>query len=324
MRNFIQFIQYHNAVPVALSVLLLGAGGVFAATNPQAVYSSSQSIVSVDNSYLVQKDLATYSPSIQIESVNEDAGTYYVAYRLTTIDIDDFVWKDMMRTEVLKVSKEELGQYRDLGIYVTDIMKNIVARELQRLRETQESERSHVSQKVVATEYSGLIGKFLDTKTEQIPGYSPVVQPETAQQFIEVQAPSMRSTVPDMAQAAPEAHSNVPAPAPSSAPTLRVLGNNPTEIPVGATYSDLGAVLTSTPIYFAIRVYVNDVEVSQVSLDTAKTGEYVIKYRASNEVGETGEVTRLVRVVDPNSTQPTQTPLPSASAATTVPEQSAP
>lgn len=308
MRNFIQFIQYHNAVPIALSIMVLGAGGVFAATDPEALYSSSQKVVSIDNSYLVQKDLATYSPSIQIESVTEGSDTYDVAYRLTTIDVDDFVWKDVVRSEVMQVSKDDLGQYRDLGIYVTDIMKNIVARELQRLRETQQSERTNVSQKVIATEYGGLIGKFLDSTTEELPGYVPVVQPPVSESVPESVPPSLASPVEETGSG----QAVVTPPPSTTAPVLKVFGNDPAEVPLGARYSDLGAIITSFPSNYGIHVFLDGVEVPQIDIDTKKTGEYTVTYKATDQDGNTGEASRRIHVYDPNAvvstTSPAETP----------------
>ncbi len=315
MRNIMQFIQYHNAVPIALSIVLLGAGGAFAASNPDAVYSESQKVVAVDNTYLVSKDLTTYSPRTVITSVLEDNENYFVSYTVQTIDLDAYAWKDIQRNETMQVSKAELGAYRDLGTYVTEKMSNIIDRELMRLRETQATERSHVSQMVVATEYGGIIGKFLDSSTEQIPGYTPIVQPEPHQEFVEVSPPSMEQPSVNVSQAG-AAGAAVPAPsATTNEPKLSLLGNNPAEVPLGATYSDLGAIITSTPNNYAIHVYFEGSEVQQVSLDTSKAGEYDITYRAWNEKGETGEAVRHVRVIDPNA--PAAATEPSAEVTTT-------
>ncbi len=310
MRNFIQFIQYHNAIPVALGVLILGAGGVYAASDPAAVYSATKSTVSVDNTYLVGKDLASYSPKIVIGAVTEDAGNYYVSYTVNTIDVADSVWKDIARNELMQVSKADLGPYRDLGLYVTDKMNNIVDHELQRLVETQTSERKNVSQKVVATQYGGLVGKFLDATTETLPGYTPVVLPPP---IVDVPKPtpeyvpsseSNSAAVAGAGSSQSGSGSGGPAsPTSSGGPVLQILGNNPTDIPLGSTYSDLGAVIISTPNNFTVHVALNGVEVQQVSLDTSVVGGWEITYTATDQNGYTGVATRTVRVVDPNAAQ---------------------
>lgn len=325
MRNFFQFIQYHNAVPIGVSILLLGAGGAYAASDPGAVFSQTEKVVSVDNTYLVSKDLSVYSPRVAITGVIEDAEYYFVSYTVQTIDIDDSVWKDVQRNETMQVSKADLGTYRDLGTYVTDKLHNVVDREIIRLKETQAAERTRVSQKIVATEYGGLVGKFLDSTTEELPGYVPIVQPEPHQEFVEVEAPPLGSRDADPSQAGAAAGESVPAVSGSTnEPKLSVLGNNPAEVPLGSTYSDLGAVITSTPNNYTVHVYFDGQEVQQVSLDTSKTGEYVISYRAWNEKGETGEVTRRVRVFDPNAQQNTLPPSePSPEPAAEIPAEPA-
>src|SRR3989344_1008226 len=177
MNRFVHFVQYHNAVPLAIGIVVMGAGATFAATNPEAIYSQTQTPISVDNTYIADKDLTTYTPRVQITGVTEDSDFYYVTYTLSTIDVQDYVWQDVSRDEVMKVSKPDLGPYRDLGVYVTGQLKQIIGREGARLSATQEEARKNISQKVVATAYGGLVGKFLDDKTETLPGYTPVVVP---------------------------------------------------------------------------------------------------------------------------------------------------
>ena len=171
-----KFLQYNNAVPVALSILILGGGSAFAATDPAAVYSAQQQVVSIDNTYIANKDLSVYSPQAQITAVTEDTDTYYVAYDFTTIDLVNSTWQDTTKQRSLKVSKAMLGN-NDLGLYVAEQLKENVAAELVRLKDTQEIEKKSVTQKVVATVYGGLIGKMLDSSTETLPGYTPVIAP---------------------------------------------------------------------------------------------------------------------------------------------------
>lgn len=293
------FLKYNNAVPVTVAIVMLGGGAAFAASDPSIVYSSTEAIVSIDNTYLVGKDLTAYSPVIQITGVTEDNDYYYTAYTLFSIDLTDSVWKDVEREEVMQVSKSDLGAYRDLGVYVTEKMKDIVSRESQRLRETQKAARAHVSQKVVATEYGGLIGKFLDTKTEQLPGYSPVVQPEPGTQVPESIPPSLGGGATEGAQ--PEM---VASARNSSAPVLKILGNNPTEIQLKASYSDLGAVIVwPADSNLGVKVQLNGVEVQNISLDTTIVGESIITYTVTDQAGNTTTATRTVRVFDPYAAQ---------------------
>src|SRR3989344_4510311 len=157
MSRLLHFLRYDNAVPIALGILFLGATGVFAATDPEAIYSAQEHVLSVDNTYLARKDLAAWTPRAEITGVTEDAENYYVAYRFTTIDNHDYVWQDVVKDETMTVSKADLGQYRDLGIYVTEQLRQKIGREFERLRETQAREKKNVTEKMVATAYSGLI-----------------------------------------------------------------------------------------------------------------------------------------------------------------------
>ena len=172
------FFKYNNAVPITLSVVLLGAGSAFAATDPQAIYSAQQTVTTPDNTYIATVDLNTYTPQIQITGVTEDADTYHVAYTLSTIDIKDAVWQDVTKDGTLTVSKQDLGT-EDLGLYATKQFKNIIANELAYLSQVQEKARANITQETVATTYGGLIGKMLSDSTQTLPGYVPVVQTPT-------------------------------------------------------------------------------------------------------------------------------------------------
>lgn len=309
--SFGQFVQYHNAVPVALSIVLVGAGGAFAATNPEAIYSAQETVVAIDNTYLVGKDLSSYSPRTEITGVTEDGENYHVAYIFYTIDLQDYVWKDVAKNRVMTVSKELLGPYRDLGVYVTQQLRENIGSEQRRLAETQAIERTQVSQKIVATEYGGLVGRMLDTTTETLPGYVPVVTPPPPPPE-ESQVAS--ASVP--ATPAPEA----PAP---GAPVIQILGNNPAAVAVGATYSDLGAVITGPTDVdrgLGIKIFVNGTEVAQPAIDTSVAGNWFIRYEATNAAGKRGTAERVVIVTDPNAAaappEETVSPSPSDTPAT--------
>ncbi len=295
---FLNFLKYNNAVPVTVAIVMLGGGAAFAASDPDLVYSSSESVISIDNTYLVGKDLTAYSPVIQITGVTEDSEYYYTAYKLFSIDLSDSVWKDVARDEVMQVSKSDLGAYRDLGVYVTEKMKDIVSRESQRLRDTQAVARTNVTQKVVATEYGGLIGQLLDTRTEQLPGYTPVVQPEAGIELVESIPPQLprgdESLTGVPSDQAPQANPS------SSGLALKVLGLNPSEIPIGSTYSDLGAVIVS-PLdsNLGVKVFLDGVEMQQISLDTSKVNEWIVTYTVTDGNGNSASTERTVRVYDP-------------------------
>jgi hypothetical protein len=279
----LDFLQYNNAVPIAVSVLILGAGSTFAATNLDAIYSQTETTVSIDNTYIVNKDLSSYSPQAQIVAVTEDADNYYVAYKFFTIDLQNGVWQDVVKDQTMTVSKALLGQYRDLGLYVTDQLKENVDAELARLRNTQDIEKKSVTQKVVATTYGGLIGKMLNTTTETLPGYTPVVQ-ESSLVGAAAALQGGVQTQPSQPQSGP-------------AVGLQLLGNNPAVVPLNTNYSDLGAVLID-PLHqnVGIHVFQDGAEVSLPAIDTSTTSVATIEYRATDHNGMTVVVRRVVLV----------------------------
>ncbi|MCE9541449.1 DUF5011 domain-containing protein [Candidatus Kaiserbacteria bacterium] len=286
--SVVKFLTYNNAVPIAVSLMLLGAGGAFAATDPGAIYSSDQQVLSIDNTYIANKDLSTYSPQIQITSVTEDTDNYYVAYKFSTIDLSDSVWQDVTKDRTLTVSKAMLGQYRDLGVYVTQQLKENVDSELVRLRETQDIERKNVTQKAVATVYGGLVGKMLNASTETLPGYVPVVtEPDPSL------AVAQNPQTPDGQTPAQQTSGN-------ASLAIQILGNNPAQIPLHSSYSDLGAIATDQQNdVIRIETYLNGAKTTQVQIDTTATSTWIVKYVALDPNNNSVSAERTVIVYDP-------------------------
>ncbi len=304
--KFLDFIKYNNAVSIGVALLFLSCSGALAASPEvradvsNAVLSTQQTIKSVDNSYIVNVDLSTYAPKIQITGVTEDNDNYYVAYKLTTIDLKEYVWQQVAELNSITVPKNVLAG-QDLGLYVTRQLKDVMNWQLSYLQRVQDIERkSGVSQAVVATVYGGLVGKFLDSKESILPGYVPVVaQPATI--------------VPDDGGSATGV-SGTPGVSPSSggiagdgvattvtgkggdsiAPTIQILGKNPAQIPVGSTYMDLGAFVTDN-----ITRDVNYSTQGTGSIDTSKPGQFTITYTAVDHAGNTSVAKRTVIVYDP-------------------------
>ena len=180
-KQFVTFIKYHNALPIGVAFLLLATGGALAASPElregarEALVKAEEKVQSIDNSFIVNANLDTYTPKVHITEITEDEEYYYVTYTLQTIDLEDFIWQEVSREEVLKVSKESLGG-GDLGLYSAEELGEVVNHRLSYLKEVQEIERGRgITQKVIATAYSGLIGKFLSPTEETFSGYEPVI-----------------------------------------------------------------------------------------------------------------------------------------------------
>ena len=62
------FIKYNNTTPIVLSLILLSSGAVFAASPEarEAIVSEKTTIRSVDNSYIVNINLESRNPQLQI------------------------------------------------------------------------------------------------------------------------------------------------------------------------------------------------------------------------------------------------------------------
>jgi len=157
-------------------VFFLISGAALASTDVvQDQIISEQTIIrSVDNGYIVSVDLENFDARLRITDVTDDEEYYYVEYTYQTIVIDDYVWKDKVVTATLAVSKGALGE-RDLGLYVAEQLGEEIDAKLAYLKDVQMVEKQKgLSQKVATTEYSGLVGKYLDSKDEVFDGYKPL------------------------------------------------------------------------------------------------------------------------------------------------------
>lgn len=311
MHKFGQFLRYDNTVPLILGVVFLGVGSAFAASDEvrTAVYSASTAIVSIDNTYIASKDLSQWSPKVTITSVTEDTDTYAVTYTLETVGVKDNVWQDLAESKILTVYKNDLDG-KDLGLYVTKQLNQVVDHELAILKETQEYEQKNVTQKVVATQYSGLVGKFLDGTTETLPGYTPVVPENTT-----VTTPVSQTQVASVSQTV----NGVTIPA---APALQILGNSPAEIVIGSTYSDLGVFVPSGETY-SLSMTLDDKSVDTVTIDTSVTGTHTVVYTAVfAATGARANATRIIHVSAPAAV--VSDPAPQAATDTQQPSTSTP
>lgn len=319
MKNFLHFLTYNNAVPITFGILFLGAGGAFAAANPEVILDSKEQVVSVDNTYIATKNLDKFTPKVRITSVKEDDEYYYVLYTFSTIDLKDSVWQDMVKENTLKVSKADLGQYRDLGLYVMDQLQQKIEYEISYLKEVQVFEKQNITQKTVVTEYKGLVGAVLNDKTEVLPGYEPVVDEQIAMKEWKKPKDDPKPVVPvvkvpkvpvpeeviteeelvveeeGVATSTPVEDIQPDTPPPS----IQILGENPVRVLRGDTYIDLGAVAYDVENRQAtIEIFVDGVVVTNVVIDTGEAGEYTVTYRATDSIGGVSESSRNVVVYE--------------------------
>lgn len=309
--SILSFIKYNNMFPIAISFVLLGAGGVFAATNPEVIFSSTKNVLSIDNTYIAGKDLSSYTPKIEIISVTEDDDYYHAVFKFTTIDLQNHVWQDVVKEQKINVSKMELGKDIDLGLYLTKQLKQIVDRELSYLHEVQAKASKNITQETVATVYSGLLGKFLDSKTETFPGYTPVVLPPTPPSVPKTEEPIPTPPLPDQAEPTPLPNPESTDPVlpednnfvDTIPPTIQILGDNPVNLIIGSSYVDLGVAVTDNINQdLEYQIYIDGMLFPSITIDTSTTSTYRIEYSATDEAGNTATAVRTVIVSLPEST----------------------
>lgn len=196
LHKIINFIKYHNAFTIIVVAVFSAFGASYAAspTIRDSIYSTQESVVSVDNSLLLSTDLDNFNFNLKINSVTEDDTYYYADYSYQTLAIEDGSWQNVPEEKVLKVSKETLTG-KDLGLYVSDQLGENINSELAYLKKVQNAEKeSGESQKVVAVIYSGLIGKLLNPQGKVIEGYNPVIEPTPTVSATEAPTPEITLT----------------------------------------------------------------------------------------------------------------------------------
>lgn len=281
------------------SLVLLGAGSTYAATNPEAILGSQSEVRSADNSFIINLDVSAFNPELKVTEVKEDADSYYVAYEYHTVAPVDYVWQPALKTGSMVVSKREL-EGKDLGLFVSKQLSQIVTSETTYLAGVQQRERSQgASAKVVATQYSGLVGRFLSPTEETFEGYVPVIAPESQVAAAASAGGCQADCVGSQPGGASPGSSSTATPAPSgpSSLTLQVLGNNPAEVPTGSTYSDLGALLVypQNP-NLGYYIFYNGKQTSNPRIDTSVPGRHEIEYRATDMEGRQVVAVRTVVV----------------------------
>ena len=188
LKKIAQFIKYNSLVVAVIAIAFVAVASAMADENTRNKIIGEEIVEKsgVDNTVLLAADLENFDMEMQITGVAEDPpevedGNYYIDYQYKTLAIKDSVWREVLITKQMTVSKRSL-EGRDLGLYVMEELGEIIDYQLAYLKEVQENETDKgVTVVLETTEYTGLIGLVLDTKTKELPGYEPVVQPEVAE-----------------------------------------------------------------------------------------------------------------------------------------------
>jgi len=185
--KIIHFVKYHNAFVIISLCAFIGFSAAMAASPDlresvsDVLVSSEETIQSINNSQIIEANLSNFDFSLQIQDIKEDNENYYIHYTFKTLAVMDGVWQEVIREKIFTADKEALGK-NDLGLYVTEELTETMNWELSYLKEAQKIEKEKgQTQKIVAVQYAGLIGKFLNPNKKIISGYKPVIQPQAVE-----------------------------------------------------------------------------------------------------------------------------------------------
>lgn len=319
MTRFTQFLAHNNLIPIALGLVILGTGSVYASQNPERIYAVESRVVAIDNTYLVDLNLDAYTPTVEIIDVREDADAFYVTYDLSTIALVDSVWQDTIKTRTLTVHKDTLADYRDLGAFVTTQLRQVIERELTHLRRVQVYEQRQVSQKQIAMTHRGLIGMFMDDKTETLPPYTKeeVPEPVPAPRIVEqpertpptqnepdTSQPPIPAPVPeaDTTSSKPDSSPSEGSGIATNQPHVSLLGSSTIQVAVGDTYKDMGVVIHDIPNTTSeLQTFLDGTMVETIVLDTATTSTHTVRYVLLVTGVVVDEVERQVQIVAKDS-----------------------
>lgn len=184
--RLINFIRYHNAFTIGLVLVFFGGGLIFASDDAREAVGEviGREVINeqgVDNRTILAANLENFDFGMKIGNVSEDDKNYYVEYSFNTLGILDNAWQPTERRLSMIIDKSSLNG-QDLGLYVQKQLNEVAQNELVYLKTVQTAELEKGKTEIVrTTEYTGLIGLVLDTRSEILPGYEPVVKNETIQ-----------------------------------------------------------------------------------------------------------------------------------------------
>jgi len=270
-QKLLDFIKYHNAFTIIFAVCFLGFGITFAAspTVRDSVYSSEETVVSINNSSIISTNLDNFDFNLRINSITEDEKNYYVIYSYQTLAINDGFWQKKEIEKTLTVNKESLAG-KDLGLYVAEELGESINYELSYLKRVQKLEKEKgESRKVVTVVYSGLIGKLLDPKEKVIEGYDPVIA-----EIVPEDSVAAESNLADIAFSIPK-----PEPEPEAPPTPEAPADEAEPEPLVPSEVEGEPEATSTP-----EVILEPEPLPAEAPSRAEEGESVIEATSTPEV----------------------------------------
>ncbi len=205
LQKLTNFIKYHNAMAIAVSLVLVLSFTAMASEDVRntVIGEKIETVEGIDNSQLLAASLDSFDLKMTIINVVQDSQNYYIDYQFKTLAIKDNIWQSVLKSKRLTVSKAFLAD-SDLGLHVQEEIGEVADYELSYLKEVQDIQKREGKTEIVkTTEYTGLIGLVLDVKDKILPGYEPVVKPpvleiaQVSEPIIELIEQSLTEQLPD-------------------------------------------------------------------------------------------------------------------------------
>jgi len=306
MKRLFNFVFYNNGFVLLMLAVFLSSGTAMAANDNVrgALISSEEAVVAIDNSYIIKVNLSTFDFKVKITAVEKDDLNYYVSYDLYTIELVDDVWQKVVKKDVLQINKGQLDG-RDVGLYATEELNELLQSTIQKLKEVQEIEKTlGESDKVIERRYKGLVGRFMDSDEVTFRGYNPIIkppvivvvktpEPEFPEEVEEVDLDDVlpeEDTDDDTASTTPSEETPIPD---VTSPDLRLIGDALTVLEMSQTYIEVGATAVDD-----IDGDITSTVIVSGQVDTATIGEYTITYSVTDQAGNTSTIDRKVQVIE--------------------------
>src|SRR3989344_5982764 len=229
--KILDFVEFHKALTISLAVLLSLVGVSFAAVPDLGSYffKSEETITSVDNSAIINADLDNLDHNLKINSLRENSSGYEIGYSHDTLGIADGFWQKISLNKTVSVDRSALVN-ESLGKYVAGKIVDDLSSEIAHLKLIQANEQSKgLTQKVVTTTYSGVIGGFFDETIEVVDNTAPPspsnssgssLDGGTIEDIIEDLLQNLNDPNPTPSPTAPPNPTGTPQPTPTPTPSI--------------------------------------------------------------------------------------------------------
>lgn len=159
MKKFLNFLQYHNFMPLVLLFLTMGAGSAWAMT---AEWGGGEA-AALDAALLLETDIDRFDFSATVTNIAETETQYLVSYSLRTLSPEGSRWAEADKTGEFSIAKSSLDETGLEGAVVAKL-RDIESAERTYLTRVQATERALAEERAARPSnlFSSLIGKQAD------------------------------------------------------------------------------------------------------------------------------------------------------------------